>query len=465
MIIRRRTYLKTFTDKYGYFMRNITPAGDGGQIPSSGFEGSDTEILEYKLRQNIYTRCMQKETPVGSFPPANRINDRVSYNSSNQMAFAHGYNNGQDIIVVTGKRIYKSTNGGVSFSAIATLPSYSYWYRSFQPIPWMDSNYYYVVYCVKSQASYSVGSTVTMYVYRCSKTGSGGSSTSIYSNYVYGRRTNSSEAVDVFTNCYGCQYNFAVSPKGQICYMDVNADYDGTYDYFRVLDIPNMKYSARIAIKGSEGSSLLIGSCGQWINDNTTYGKWFLNSNQVIHGQNYYQGKAYYTITGQAISYNGQSLTLTDISAKLATIKNDYENTQTIKAAPVIETGSCLWTYINKIFIYASGGGGEGAFWLSDTSFNNIIKITDWSSRMNQFFYKTSTTLNTVIMWGCGLAISPDGKYGLYLSSYGNLVFDLSIPAFISGNNLAIQEELAEEALGGQYRDEFTGFMLPRTAK
>ena len=130
MIIRRRTYIKQFTNRYGYFMRN-----------TSFFTGISNSNYDNHLN-SIYTKCMQEEVPVGSF------NNRNSHSAScgSTMYAAVGYSDGTTIIVANARRLYRSTNGGATFQELCTWNSESYMSQYTGPIVYISGSYYYIVY-------------------------------------------------------------------------------------------------------------------------------------------------------------------------------------------------------------------------------------------------------------------------------------------------------------------------------
>jgi len=89
--------------------------------------------------------------------------------------------------------------------------------------------------------------------------------------------------------------------------------------------------------------------------------------------------------------------------------------------------------YTNKLFFYVSEASKSGVFYVSDRSFSTVTKICNFTDEMKAFFGNLYT-------WPCGVYISPDGKWGVYLNEIGNLVFDLQSNSYWGGNKLGAME-------------------------
>lgn len=428
-MIRRRTYLRGEIGNYGYFMRNLTyyVAYIANQ---QGYSNVTTQ------RQYIYSKCMQEESPVGEFP--------ISYRESASdtiggIQSAVGCTNGSVIIVATGGRLFKSVNNGTTWSQLATITRYTYNNQLFNPIVWMDSNYYYYLYSTRNQQTYA-GSTCTLRLFKYTINSGTTTDTVIRTDSV---GSSGSLVNDVQSNVSGVFYNYAVSPQGQICFTRVYEKAASTsYRRYIVFDFKTGKYSGDISITKTTDQENIYESVGQWVNTNGGYGKFLI---QVTESYQVPGNGGKYWITPSSITTNGQSLgTPNAVSSSLPNI--DY--TQSI----IFITGTCRQQYNNKLFVYAARSDDSGTFYVTDATFGSPQKICSWDSNMSALF-------DNEYKWPSGLIITPDGKYGCFLGNRGNIVFDVNTLAFRGGVDLSVMEGINNSAI----RAVYSGYMLPAT--
>ena len=471
MIIRRRTYIRQFTGRYGYFMRDSTVAvhvyREQAQYINGEYQYVAFPIIQGQTNK-IYTKCMQKETPVGEFPISYREDDAVVYGIDNYgprtttAAMGCTNSNSTEIIVFTMKRLFRSTNEGISWTQLATLPSHDAYNIEFNPIAYVDDNYYYFIYSVRQSAT-AYGNTYNyLYLYKYNKSTNSGSETLIRSDYVNkyvktfvdnNGQTNTSTYTDtIHTNLQSTFYNSRVSSKGQILFELKRIGYDdsGQDDYSRqyiVFDFPNGKYSGVIlGTSIASNWSSWVEHCGQWINDgaNNDYGSFYIEWLYSISTT--YRAK----VSTSAITYNGKSLSLTLLSAPNIDPMGHQEGTNEY----VSYYGTCKQRPNIRLLVFATQSSGEGTFYSCNPDLTDYTKICDWNSEMSSFFGSSFT-------WPCGLCVTPDGKYGVFLCERGNLVFDMTTNQYFGGFNM---NDLPEEEIPTAYiRASYGSYMLPET--
>ena len=446
MIIRRRTYIRQFTGRYGYFMRNST-WNENAWYSSD----SDDDLLKIQ-RQFIYTKCMQQEAPVGEFPKAYRNADTVYMNASTTGFSAVGYTDGTTIIVATMKRLFVSTNQGQSWTKVCDLPAHDYYNVYFNPVVYMytDSSsqkWYCVLRSYKAGATYT-GNYVYMESFRYNATTGQSSYSNIFYDYASYQTTSSgqNQAIELHGNYYGAFYGYQPSEKGQICFIRrrfINYIEGGPQDYnsYIVYDFRTDKYSGDITVnKTNAGVTNFMEYTGQWINTDNGYGKFLIQLN------NSWQEITKYFIPGKAITYNGVLIYPEAVPATLTTNLPSF-NTEYPQNATIFM--GFTKKYTNKLFFYASQTSGAGVFYVCDRSFSTVTKVCNLTDEMQEFFGDYT--------WPCGVYISPDGKWGVYLSEEGNLVFDLQSNSYWGGNKLGAMEGYQTVVIRAQYG----GYMLP----
>lgn len=446
MIIRRRTYTRQFVGQYGYFMRNST------WYANASYESGD--ILKDQ-RQFIYTKCMQQEAPVGEFPKDKRNEDMVHTNATTTGFSAVGYTDGTTIIVATMKRLFVSTNQGKSWTKVCDLPAHDYYNVYFNPVVYMytdtsSQKWYCVLRSYKSSATYA-GNYVYMESFRYNATTGQSSYSNIFYDYVnYQTTSNGGTQADVLhSNSLGAFYGYQPSEKGQICFLRrrfVNYVTGGSTNYndYIIYDFKANTYSGNARINKNNSTTVTwIEYTGQWINSDNGYGKF------LIQQQFSYQEARKQFIPGKAITYNGMAITTETAPAILTTNLPNFDTDYPYNANIFM---GFTKKYTNKLFFYASEVSGAGVFYVSDRAFSTVTKICNFTDEMKAFFEGSYT-------WPCGIYISPDGKWGIYLSERGNLVFDLQSNSYWGGNELGTMEGYDT----AHVRAQFGGYMLPET--
>lgn len=431
MIIRRRTYTSGFSHRYGYFMRSI-----GWYVGS--YSTTDSAPT------NIYTKCMQKESPSGYFP-TNYRTDNYSYINSNTVSRpAVGYTDGTDIIVATATNLYRSSNGGASWTYLCKWNQDSYINRQCGPIVYMDATYIYVLY---SSWESSHQATATLRLFKCSRSNPTFSTPGSLA-------TNTSNNGYQFSIIDGFHYGLQVSPYGQVL---ITYQQSGNYWEVMMVDLKRGIASAPYQCRGEAEMSRFWQCSGQWYNDNSTYGAFF----HFASYRTYSNGSAtaeclnYYKTPGVQFS-NGGAITVNSIStSSLGRIFSDnYIQYAGKPNYPNILIASCK-DYKNKLFVAAwKGTSNDWAFYVCNSSFGSITKLSDLTSDMKNLLNLSSNPDDPRLS---GLYVTPDGRYGVVLSVAGALVFDLENNVFIQGYKYAATESDYLN-IGGQY----VGFMTPK---
>ena len=446
MITRRRTYSKQFADRYGYFMRNTSFM--------QGLINPNQDTQNYIT--NIYTKCLQKESPVGQFPTSYRTAD-VATNGNTNDNFKNfnacvGCTDGSTIIVATAKKLYKSTNGGGTWTQLCTWNNETYISAYTGPIVYMDSNYFYILYTSTSTKYESNGYYyLKLFKYRISNGATSRTTLStIYNTTTY----------YPFNTTKGEFYADKVSPKGQIV-----INYNATSSQFSwiMVDIPRGVVSGTITktsnqAGGSASTRTLWQNNGQWFNDGSTYGKFLIiNSDYTTINSEYCRVRQYYTIAASQFS-SGASITTTSITSSLGTIVTDnyqyYIGTSNIYAYPQIFIASCEISYKNKLFIVSFTNINNPVFYVCNTSFSqpaSLLPPSNWEELAfedSEFVRRPS-----------GNFVTPDGNNAVYLFPMCSIVWSLIdnsvFGAFLFGKT---DRDKVPPATG-----EYQGFMLPKT--
>ena len=428
MIIRRRTYIKQFTDRYGYFMRNVDTY-NGSQYTANSSSGS----LEYKT--NIYTKCMQKETPVGNFPINYRNTQGVitnnTTNSDGYYRYAYsaiGYTDGATIAVATGQNLYISNDGGASWTFVCKWwQDGNYLWRLFNPIVYMDSSNYYIIYAIYE--GYAV-SQVQLRRFVRSRSSTTSSTSTIQTIYGYSGST-------VMSSTYSTFYANKVSSKGQFMFLYQKTE-SGNYATYRwmVVDIPRGTYAYYTLYNQCPEYSYWQYT-GQWINDGTTYGQFFLQILNATYGDNYHQEYYHCIIPSSAFS-NGSTLSGTlynSISSSTSKFGKMFsDNLASYYSSdpywPQFLVASCDQAYKNKIFVMAMylGNSVNYKFYVCNADFSNPVEISADANTIEQ-----TINLKGHSSHCCGVYVTPDGRYGVMIRNYSAAVFDLSSNSYVQG--------------------------------
>ena len=456
MIIRRRTYIKQFTGKYGYFMRNVD-AYDGEEYTANSSSGS----LEYKT--NIYTRCMQKETPIGNFPTNYRNTQGViNSNTTNDDGYyrysylAVGYTDGATIIVATAQNLYISNSGGASWTLVCKWwQDGNYLWKLFNPIVYMDSSNYYIIYA--TYGGYS-GSQIQLKKFVRSRSNTTSSTSTIQTIYSSAQNSYNEEVINMDSTFYANK----VSPKGQFMfiYQKTNSGDYATYRW-EVFDIPRGTY-AYYTLYNQDSSYSQWQYTGQWINNGTTYGQFLLQISNTVYGNNYHYEYYHCLITSSAFS-NGSTLSgtaynsISSSTSKFGKMFSDnliYDSGNYGPYWPQFLVASCDQTYKNKIFVMVMRLYVDNyKFYVCNADFSNPVEISgvDKSTiehTINPDGYKSHS---------CGVYVTPDGQYGVMLRNYGAAVFNLASNSYMQAFQYLNNDD--DKALN--YMSTYTSFMLP----
>lgn len=420
MIIRRRTYTKGFTSKYGYFMMNA----DFGQTDQN-------EGTTWNFPTNIYTQSCINESPIGSFPYSYRQADKVT-GDSDQRSFAIGYTvSASTIIVATPKHIYKSTNMGNTWTTVCTLPTYSYWYTWFVPILYADGDNYYLVYGIRSTQA----SSFYIYIYEYHWNGSTGTTTLLKTQYA------------TYYNALGTisgLYSNKTSPQGQMLLRQSRETGNDRYVCYFMLDMPR-KLVSQVSAEMQQSGALTGGyeGAGMWINDGTAYGAWIVQFLGIRNGSNFMY--FYYKCPASNFSSSTQPA-LTDVTTNIATLMNldtEFQNPQI--------TAATAESYKNLIFWQVGWSFSDSytSWWVSKADLTNFQQI-DISEMPNSLKYNMSPS---------GLYVSPDGRYGFMMGVWECLAFNLDSRKFLDGMTRDALENFHPNANGN-----YSTFMQPRFA-
>lgn len=428
MIIRRRTYIKQFTSRYGYFMRNVNfSVGTISSYNSSSGEWTEKPVVR-DCMCNIYTKCMQKETPVGNFPNSirNDSTNQTCSNNNNKIVAAVGCTDGSTIIVATGKKLYRSTDGGNTWgNALCTWNSNSYISKNTGPIVWMDSTYYYILY-VSLDASGGSNTYNRLKLFKYTISSGSTNTTTLQSQYYSG-----GGASTPYGTVYGQFYANKVSPKGQVMIYSKNTSSNWT---FIIVDLVRGKVSGDINCPIEEQYSSGIFQCaGQWYNDGTTYGSFFFYTFNPQYGNYGALNKFIYYKAASSAFNSGASITKTDITNTLGRIVTDnytyYASGTQIYQYPTILVCSCDQSYKNKLF-FISGRDltyySAISIYLCKSNFSDIEKLPDlpasWKQEASGIEYPGDLQLGGI----AGTCVSPDGNYGCIISGGSSIVYDIT---------------------------------------
>lgn len=446
MIIRRRTYGMRKEFSYGYFMFNIHE----GDLSSRNTNRT-------KLVQNIYTSCLQEEAPVGSFPKSYRSEDALMDGYERCV----GCNDGNTIVVWTPKRCFRSLNGGITWTQLGTTGASGGWSIVGGISCYMDSSAYYMVMAYSEQGS-SGYKNIVVYKYTIS---TGAITSTTVKTILKSTRWNCSGDYSSYTVNDGSFYmpmervDNQISNNGHIIIWDWPGSYcPNNYDACFVLDIPHATYSASWYWSTSTPTTPNQ-TGGAFIKDNTTYG-YFL--------QPYFSGTIYSSGAGQyldnisirkialaAVTYNGQSLTVSDVTSS---IKNKIS------------------TYINQALSTNVGGWGAwNMYFCSNTvNYNNKIIICisfkdQWIVSMDQSYNNVQyigkasdyADYNGGYDWTAFPSITPDNKYLILMGMKTNLMYSLTTNSFKQAYEFKDLEPEIETDLVDNGWD--LGYMLPRT--
>lgn len=455
MIIRRRTYIKQFTDRYGYFMRNFNYyQGYSGGSASAGAT----------LATNIYTKCMQKEAPVGTFPLSYRTaTSALSSSGSSPRYIAVGETDGSVIYVVTAKSVYKSTNGGANFSlTTSNWNSATYVSSMTGPIVYVDDSYLYILH---TELTYPSDTSCYYYLrlIKINRSNNIVASTTTLDTIYQTWSSGSSNSVGApFSNDYGSFFSQNVSPRGQV--MIFHKVYNDRRCW-KVYDLVRSVASGVVTIYSNAGtiSFDMWEASGEWFDDGSTYGKFFFGGTNISETTPTYYSKFYKTIALSQFS-SGATFTITDIRSSLGPIVSDHCSYYTsgqyagsLDSEPRIFIASCQKAYKNKLFIYGFEGNVYKYYvYVCDASFGNKVQIAIDKDKvradLNDAIYNHPGQI-------AGICVTPDGNYGVVLWNYAALTFDLRTNTYFGGYDF----ESADGNGAQYYRSEGTCFMLPKS--
>lgn len=440
MIIRRRTYIKQFTGRYGYFMRNTSFMGGRGE---------QTHL------NNIYTKCMQKESPIGQFPLSLRTADYAYSSAERSQCCAVGYTDGRTIIVATAKKLYINTSGGSgNWTLLCTWNNDAYISRLAGPIVWMDSSYYYIVY-VSLDSPGSASGYQRLKVFRYNRSNGSTGTTNVLSAYYYNSGNGAQAPLSFHMGAY---YAAKVSPKGQTMIYYSDSDSSNYYQWV-ILDIPRLVTSAIITqyyttqSYGGQGNWQMA---GQWFNDGTTYGKfyYYLYDGQG-QGETFVYTYKYYTATASQFS-NGGVITSTEITSTLGRLVTDnygYFNGR-LYYYPAFLIASCDDSYKNKLFIIAiQGDTNNFRAYICDSNFSNqqaLPQPTGWQAEVHGVEQE-----NYYPSWD-GTFVTPDGMYGCAFFDVGTMTWNLNDKSYYGAYSFGITG-----GDGEVINMESNSFMLP----
>lgn len=449
MIIRRRTYGGKSVGSYGYFMRNTT-------FMAAQYGTNYTT--------NIYTKCMQKEAPVGSFGYLTSNSTYVQGSGSADNGYAAvGYTDGTTIIVANAKNLYRSTNKGASFDLLCTWNNSSYLSYWTGPVVFIGTGspvYYYVLYVEAQQSSYTNNGYYYLKVAKIDTSGNISSRAQLKSGY-YNRNVYST--MGPFDGTYGSFFHTKPSPLGQIMIQEVSTPGSSGKVRWIVVDLQRLKCSGVVspnpAYGTNEGSGYATAyeACGQWFNDGSTYGAFHFmySTKEYVNGSARTYRHTYFKVTTNNTFTESTNLTVTNITSSLSTIvnANQWVSNGSNIGDPNIFIASCdQKSTLNRLFILSSHFNTHDPVkaYVCNRDFTGLTEITLPSDLF--------TTLRGGNTWSkriSGICITPDGKYGVALYSYGAWVCDLESKQFVSAYCFAADDSNQN---GG---DMGSSFMLP----
>ena len=425
MIIRRRTYSKKITERYGYFMRNTTFV-----------DGMDSANYYSGHLNNIYTKCFQLETPVLQFNK--RTNTTVS-NGSHTASAACGYTQSStgNIIIATAKEIYKSTGEG-QFTQICTYNTTGYTSFGTGPIVYVNSSYCYVLYTLIVNPNATSNIEYQLKIFRCTLNGQSGTTFHLATCMA------SPTGMAPFSTEHGAFYSCKPSPQGQII---IGYAATSTQNAWIGVNIPNLCCSQPIYIDSSHADSYTLwGFTGQWYYDGTSYGAFFL-TNLAAYPNQY----EYYKISNSNFS---SSTTLTKAKLNLGIAQT--QNIDSYGNYPIIHVANNSNSNIIFIATFKNTNLESINVYTATTSFGSITKRdfpSNWATKVKGNNQNRSSIIS-------GIYVTPDNKYAVGIYAYGAWVYNLKTYTYFDGFCFADQEGTRMWTSG-----DTTSFMLPTNIK
>lgn len=179
------------------------------------------------------------------------------------------------IYATNNKNIYKSADGGKNWTSIATVPSDTK-LSTFPPFLFVDATYCYYVYVVMS------GTSQSLRIFRVTLSNNSTSTTTVITNSSIASSGGNDSGFITYIGMEGiCQ----PSPHGLVCIRytqnDMIAQSTSGQNGYYILDIPNMKISSLCKFSRQAACMYNTRGVGQWVNDGSTYGAFFIQAHQV----------------------------------------------------------------------------------------------------------------------------------------------------------------------------------------
>lgn len=381
-MIRRRVYGNKFSGSYGYFMIN----GDFVNTQSNS-----------TMPHSISKKAFIDNSTTGNFPVSTRTGDAVNGKS---MCTGYTMNDGS-IIVATTKYLYKSTNGGSSWSKVGNVPTgtgYTYWNSYFQPVLYCSGNKYYLLYGINNASS---ATQVTIYITEWNAGTLNPVSTTSIKTFTLGSNTYAVK------NTAGA--NGKVSPHGLFCFRYcLDSGNTRNINYY-MIDIPNKKISNPFN-QSSQNTNAIYARfecAGMWVNDGSTYGAWVITTS--VNASTYYYKK----VTCKSLASNVTAPTVTDIGNTIRGIRTGN---------PIIQVTSCEQDKDQMFWQFGLEADSYLNWYTSSKSMTSFTKMD--ILRIPQQVAGTENSSGFKVLAIAGLCVSPDGIYGFTLGR-AFLVFDL----------------------------------------
>lgn len=447
MIIRRRTYKNPpkVSEKYGYYMVN------------SHGNTTDTFNIVYLDYNGNYFNPVYKQyggdLKTGEFPE--NLVDKSRVDSDGDFIITQeSYTDGITIVCLNGRVVYQSTDGGVTWSSMFTLPyQYSGSGRMMPDhIVYFDSNYIYVLFETSNSATSTNYSTYNLRLYAYNRSSGSiidklivsyqgkywstlmGPGTRLSpdgffcTNIVYRRPDGDSYMEDIVNNNNGTDF-ILVNIPGLISNSN-------NYSYFSVNNLYNQRDSNYNFAYGY-GNYI-----AKWNWDSSTYGCFLCNI-----------GCVYWNSSAQSIT-------------KRSVIKIPITLNSGIVQQPTVSTliNEQENGYLsNRMFIAeaAQKNVSNETLFVDYDSTVKVMNINTWTVKQTlptmdqlcQEMYGTSWNFNTF-----GINITPDGKYYVLFSTTGAKGFLI----FINRYNYAVMTGTPFINTGNTRNSGYVQYMMPK---